>query len=74
MSKRTVALAGATGHLGLYISSAFTSALFRKQFNKIVLLSRKHSPQLDELAKKDAEIRNYDENSCMAESSETLTF
>lgn len=67
MSKRTVALAGATGHLGAYISSAFTSAPFRERFNRIVLLGRKRTPQLDELAQKGAEIRIYGENSSLAD-------
>lgn len=45
-SRPTVAIFGATGHLGRHIASAFLSAPFRDQFADVILLSRHGSPEM----------------------------
>jgi hypothetical protein len=42
-TKPVVAIAGATGHLGKHITSAFLSSAFHDKFSEIILLSRKES-------------------------------
>ncbi|KAJ5138556.1 uncharacterized protein N7515_003404 [Penicillium bovifimosum] len=42
-AKPVVAIAGATGHLGKHITSAFLSSAFHDKFSEIILLSRKES-------------------------------
>ncbi|KAJ5662435.1 uncharacterized protein N7477_010051 [Penicillium maclennaniae] len=58
-----VAVAGATGHLGRRVASAFLSSLFHGQFSEVILLSRQDSSlsSIPDMASKYT-IRKYDEN------------
>lgn len=62
----TVAIAGATGHLGHHITSAFLNPDVRRHFAKIILLSRQPVSSSTQLAKwhdeGNAVIRSFDEN------------
>lgn len=42
-SRPVVAIAGASGHLGRHVASAFLSSPFRDQFSNVILLSRQDS-------------------------------
>ncbi|KAJ5733948.1 hypothetical protein N7493_002734 [Penicillium malachiteum] len=55
-----VGIAGATGHLGQHVTSAFLSPLFRDQFSEVILLSRKESSTSASENKKYT-TRKYDE-------------
>ena len=56
----SVAIAGATGRIGKYITAAYLSPQFRSEYDKVVLLSRSESsPQLDEWKSQGATIRKY---------------
>ncbi|KAJ5156244.1 hypothetical protein N7492_009047 [Penicillium capsulatum] len=63
ISKPTVAIAGATGHLGQHVASAFLSPPFRDQFSNIILLSR-NKAALDTMStyKGNFTARIYNEN------------
>lgn len=43
ISRPVVAVAGATGHLGRHVASAFLSPRFNNQFSDVIILSRNES-------------------------------
>ena len=65
-SHPVVAIAGATGHLGQRVASAFLSSLFHGQFSEVILLSRQDSSlsSIPDSARKYT-IRKYDENNLL---------
>lgn len=62
----SVAIAGATGHLGQHITAAFLSPTFQNMFAYVILLSREPPSDSSQLAKykyhSKAVFRQYDEN------------
>lgn len=62
ISRPVVAIAGATGHLGRHIASAFLSSPFNEQFSDVILLSRnEYSPESTKASGRYT-TRKYDEN------------
>ena len=60
-TKPVVAVAGASGNLGSHITEAFLSEPFRSKFKNVVLLTRKHSPQMGEWASQGGSVVVYDD-------------
>ena len=62
----SVAIAGAAGHLGQYITAAFLSPPFQNAFSRIILLSRQEqgasSPLAQYKSHEKVVFRQYDEN------------
>lgn len=67
--KPSIAVAGATGHLGQHITTALLSPEFRPQFDQVILISRQSAsshPQLSKWQEQGAVISSYDENNLSA--------
>lgn len=63
ISRPVVAIAGATGHLGQHVASAFLTSPFRDQFSGIILLSRNEASSVTFPAEKGTfKLRKYDED------------
>ncbi|GLI75908.1 hypothetical protein PoHVEF18_004174 [Penicillium ochrochloron] len=63
ISRPVVAIAGATGHLGSRVASAFLSSPFNEQFSDVILLSRNESsPESTSKAGGRYTTRKYDED------------
>ncbi|CAI7607297.1 unnamed protein product [Penicillium pancosmium] len=63
ISRPVVAIAGATGHLGRHVASAFLSPFFRSKFSDIILLSRKEASCIDGFeSTTNYTVRKYDED------------
>ncbi|KAJ5115518.1 hypothetical protein NUU61_001277 [Penicillium alfredii] len=62
MSGPVVAIAGATGHLGRYVASAFLSPRFNNQFSDVIILSRNESSPDSLKTSGKYTARKYDEN------------
>lgn len=62
MSLPTVALVGASGHLGQHVSKALLSPTFRGSFSKVIFLKRRSSTQSSEDKVDGAETRHFDES------------
>ncbi|KAJ5574653.1 hypothetical protein N7450_008552 [Penicillium hetheringtonii] len=62
-SRPVVAIAGATGHLGRHVASAFLSPFFRSKFSDIILLSRKDASSIAGFeSNAEYTVRKYDED------------
>ncbi|OQE24511.1 hypothetical protein PENSTE_c007G00123 [Penicillium steckii] len=62
-SRPVVAIAGATGHLGRHVASAFLSPFFRSKFSDIIFLSRKEASNIAGFeSTADYIVRKYDED------------
>lgn len=59
---RTIAIAGATGGLGKYITEAILSEQFKGSFKEVVVLSRKASETTKEFERQGATVRIYKED------------
>lgn len=58
-----VAIAGATGHLGRHVASAFLSPFFRSKFSDVILLSRQDASSIAEFeSTSNYTVRKYDED------------
>jgi hypothetical protein len=63
ISRPVVAIAGATGHLGRHVATAFLSPFFRSKFSDIILLSRKEASSIDGFeSTTNYTVRKYDED------------
>ena len=62
MSKPTVAIAGATGRLGIYIVKAVLSPEFKPNFKEVIVLTRQKSDKTAQWEKEGATLRTYDES------------
>lgn len=63
ISRPVVAIAGATGHLGRHVASAFLSPFFRSKFSDVILLSRKESSDIAGFeSTANYTVRKYDED------------
>lgn len=58
---RVVAIAGATGNLGLMVAKVFLLPQFRTRFHDVIVLARSESPQTRELVSLGAKLRLYSE-------------
>ncbi|TVY67177.1 Isoflavone reductase-like protein TP7 [Fusarium oxysporum f. sp. cubense] len=57
----TVAIAGATGNLGVKVTEGFLQQPFRDRFHDIIVLARSRSPKAENLVKHGASLRLYAE-------------
>lgn len=62
MSLPTVAIAGATGRLGVYITEAFLSPEYRPKFKEVIVLSRNKSSKTAPWEQQGATVRTYSES------------
>ena len=62
MSKPTIAVAGATGRLGIYVMKALLSPEFKGNFGEIIALARTKSDKTAQWEKAGAVVRTYDES------------
>lgn len=62
-TRPVVAIAGATGHLGRHVASAFLSPFFRSKFSDVIILSRKDASSIAEIeTTTDYTVRKYSED------------
>ncbi|KAH7399695.1 hypothetical protein BKA66DRAFT_452386 [Pyrenochaeta sp. MPI-SDFR-AT-0127] len=59
---RVVAIAGATGSLGLIVAKVFLLPQFRTRFHDVIVLARSESPKTEELISLGAKLRLYSED------------
>lgn len=58
-SRRTIALLGATGHLGHEVAKALVASTFRSSYANVLLLTRKPSDALNSFAPGSAQVRQF---------------
>ena len=62
MASPTIALVGASGHLGKEVARALLSPTFRGSYDNVVLLKRRHHHDSDKESVASAEVRYYDDD------------
>ena len=62
MASRTVALVGASGHLGQEVAKALLSSTFRASYANVVFLKRRHNDDSNRESIEGAEVRYYDDH------------